>query len=97
MSVIVNDMRLPDCCGSCKLSNPEDEGLYCTPLEKLMWFWLDEVPDGRLPKCPLVELIRCKDCKHSKPIDSEWLECQHDKRVMKPSGFCSWAEPKETE
>lgn len=41
------------------------------------------------------ELIRCKDCKHSKPIDFEWLECQHDKRVMKPRGFCSWAEPKE--
>ncbi len=41
------------------------------------------------------ELIRCKDCKYSKPIDSEWLECQHDKRVMKHDGFCSWAEPKE--
>lgn len=38
------------------------------------------------------ELIRCKDCKYSKPIDSEWLECQHDKRVMKATGFCSWAE-----
>lgn len=43
------------------------------------------------------ELIRCGDCKHSKPIDSEWLECQHDKRVNKPYGFCSWAEPKEKE
>ena len=47
------------------------------------------------PKPP--ELIRCKDCKYSKPIDSEWLECQHDKRVMKHDGFCSWAEPKEIE
>ncbi len=41
------------------------------------------------------ELIRCEDCKYAKPIDSEWLECQHDKRVMKPNGFCSWADPKE--
>lgn len=43
-----------------------------------------------------VPVIRCGDCKHSKPIDSEWLECQHDKRVMKKNGFCSWAEPKES-
>lgn len=41
-------------------------------------------------------LIHCGECKHSKPIDSDWLECQHDKRVNKPHGFCSWAEPEET-
>ena len=40
------------------------------------------------------KVIRCKDCKYSKPIDSEWLECQHDKRCMKENGFCSWAERK---
>lgn len=41
------------------------------------------------------ELIRCKDCKYAKPIDSEWVECKHDKRVMKQNGFCSWADSKE--
>lgn len=41
------------------------------------------------------KVIRCEHCEYSKLIDSEWVECQHDKRVMKPSGFCSWAEPKE--
>jgi hypothetical protein len=45
-------------------------------------------------KVDLIHPIRCNDCKYAKPIDSEWLECQHDKRVMKATGFCSWAEPK---
>jgi len=42
-------------------------------------------------------LIHCGECKHAKPIDSEWLECQHDKRVNKRYSFCSWAERKENE
>jgi hypothetical protein len=47
------------------------------------------------PTVDAVPVIRCEHCKYSKPIDSEWVECQHDKRVMKPTGFCSWAERKE--
>lgn len=54
----------------------------------------DQIVDAQ-PTVDAVPVIRCGNCKYSKPIDLEWLECQHDKRVMKKNGFCSWAEPKE--
>lgn len=47
---------------------------------------------AQAPTIDAVPVIRCMDCKYSKPIDSDWLECLHDKRCMKENGFCSWAE-----
>lgn len=94
MSVIVKGMKMPDRCASCPLLEYDDYATgkehHCNALNVAM-SW-DDLPEGRREDCPLVELIRCKDCKNSKPIDSEWLECQHDKRCMKENGFCSWAE-----
>lgn len=46
------------------------------------------------------ELIRCKDCKHAKPLNEEYLGCSclvdgiDSDYVMtvKPYSYCSWAE-----
>lgn len=53
MSVIVKDMRLPDCCAECELSESDDEGIYCNVLEVFMRF--DELPKGRRSDCPIFD------------------------------------------
>ena len=56
------------------------------------WNWDYKPHYEAQPTVDAEPIIRCKDCKYSKSIDSKWLECQHDKRCMKENGFCSWAE-----
>ena len=53
MSVIVKDMRLPDCCAECELSDSDDDGIYCNVLEEFMRF--DELPKGRRYDCPIFD------------------------------------------
>ena len=72
------------------------------PLTEEQWDMISDVDFDRTDRITFhtkhgkevefIKVIRCMDCKYSKPIDSDWLECWHDKRVMKENGFCSWAE-----
>lgn len=100
MSVIVKGIKMPDCCAGCRLSDSDDDGIYCTALEVFMRF--NELPKGRRDDCPLVELKQCRDCKHWKSGFADVGGCD----MFKSAGircstmaefFCAMATPKETE
>ena len=44
-----------------------------------------------LPSADVVEVVRCKDCKHRKKNTF----CLHNMRYEQDSGFCSYGERKE--
>ena len=66
MSVIVKGMEMPEECYYCPLCDREYR--MCNILKIV-------VHDDYIPKeCPLVEVVRCKDCKHSRTDDSNSVE-----------------------
>ena len=64
------------------------------------WWVFEEGKEKRSPDCPLIDIVRCGECKHSK----EWYR---DKRICNlwsdtgvsvfKDGFCSYGEPRESE
>lgn len=89
MSVIIKNMEMPKDCYDCPLHDGETG--RCNILGITV---CDYIPKG----CPLVEVVRCKDCKHSK-IDDVYLDCY---RCDLPpvyhhfaSGFCERGERKD--
>ena len=51
--IIVKNLSLPDCCAVCKLTDFDDDGIYCNALGVFMHF--DELPKGRRPDCPIFD------------------------------------------
>ena len=94
MSVLIKDMRLPDCCAVCELSDSDDDGIYCNVLEEFMRF--AELPKGRRSDCPLTELICCKDCKHRVPDENGNARiCNHPNNNawnISDMHYCGYAE-----
>ena len=45
----------------------------------------------------IVEVVRCKDCKHFMPLTEYSLCVAHGSDAVDADDFCSWAERKETE
>lgn len=99
MSVIVNGMKMPDCCGSCPLLEYDDYATgkehHCNALNVAM-SW-DDLPEGRRKDCPLTELIRCKDCIYFTPEKSgeHWNVCRFYDAPKTADGYCNDAERKE--
>lgn len=50
---------------------------------------------GKLPAADVVEVVRCKDCKHYQK-DMLFGNAYCDGRQVKPDDFCSYGERKET-
>ena len=46
----------------------------------------------QLPSADVVEVIRCKDCKHYVPDDFNCLQMDTGGWIYKPDGYCSYAE-----
>lgn len=45
-----------------------------------------------------IEIVRCKDCKHSRPsnlFNISWAECNFHGRLVVKDDFCSWGERRE--
>lgn len=40
------------------------------------------------------EIIRCEDCKHSKPVDSQWIRCELSSCKL-PDFYCASARRRE--
>lgn len=94
MSVLIKDMEIPTSCTMCWLNT--FCGVWNIETVKHKGF------NKRLDACPLTELIRCKDCKNWEADEDE--QCMYCGEGILPVteacmgyGFCSMAEPKETE
>lgn len=72
MSILIKDYEMPKSCSKCFMFN---------------WCWLDKwmeehdakyYYENRRKDCPLVEIVRCKDCKwyiSGSNECEEWTEC----------------------
>ena len=76
MSVLIKGMKMPNNCMACDIEEPDDYGsVYRCPL--IYKGYTSKIrQDGKLPKCPLVELPE----KHGRLIDADLLknEYPHD-------------------
>lgn len=89
MSVIVRGMEMPKDCYDCPLHDGETG--RCNILGITV---CDYIPK----ECPLVEVVRCKDCKHSRTDDSNYdcYRCELTPgRAHFASGFCGMGERKD--
>ena len=90
MGVYIPNMEKPKECKECQWHldfyiEDEQVGGLCTITEK----------DDRENTCPLIEIVRCKDCKHY-DTESRTFPCCTDiygaVRYMEADGFCSKGE-----
>ena len=49
----------------------------------------------QLPKADVVEVVRCKDCRHSEICPDAVLWCNENNRLISGEAFCSYGERKE--
>ena len=63
--IAIKDMEMPTKCSSCLFNVYYENlgGYICEPVGKITE--KDERWEKRLDDCPLVEIVTCKDCKHS--------------------------------
>lgn len=103
MSVIVKGMKVPEYCSQCKFFRNRNGNCWCKALESGMRF--EEILNGRREDCPLVELIRCKDCKYMytecgmrlcEKLDSLFYNSE-DQESIDADFYCKWAERRKRE
>ena len=89
MAIIVEHMNMPRTCTMCWISNICQEHIH--DLNHIGY-------DKRLDDCPLLELVRCEDCKWYKSIYS-WNGKEHKVCVRDSSeppreqnDYCSYGE-----
>ena len=85
MSVIVKGMDMPKRCYECPLRDAEYG--VCN---MLIMSVREDIPE----ECPLVEVVRCKDCKHCS-CDSIFNEYWCNGRKVVSDGFCNYGEKKD--
>jgi hypothetical protein len=56
------------------------------------WYYRDI---KELPAADVVEVVRCKDCKHYKPVTPTCGNCFLTTGIQRPKYFCSRGERKE--
>lgn len=45
-----------------------------------------------VPSADVVEVVRCKDCKHYVPDDYNCMQMDTGGKIYRPDGYCSFAE-----
>lgn len=48
-------------------------------------------------KADVVPVVRCKDCKQNLGIQGDFIECGYWLDIVKPNGFCSYGERRESD
>jgi len=84
--IVIPNMEMPKSCWDCELlssckampKNPtaDEIGIYTVM---------------RLKDCPLIEIVRCGECKHR---DSEFCQIRESMYGVKDDDFCSYGERK---
>lgn len=99
--IAIPNMEKPSCCGKCILQDGEmcfaiDDGLSLFSLEDLRDFCIKRRDD-----CPLIEIIQCKECKHSKvyALQSDapmkrWCHRNHFPKEVTDGYYCGDGERK---
>ena len=79
MSIIIKNMKMPNACYECVLSDTCDlpSPYYVEPT--------------RANGCPLQEIILCKDCVHHKPFLGAY-QCSVFDWINTEDDYCSFAE-----
>ena len=89
MGVYIPNMEKPKSCWECRLMDGEanclvtDEGI---PFEQ----------EGILPDCPLIEIVRCGECKHCKKRETAKHilinYCEAHGISVLDTDYCNWGE-----
>ena len=100
MSVLVKDMEMPKNCDDCFLGD-----YYCEKCEHEDGY---HMAGGRPYHCPLVEVVRCKDCYYWTKVDDEpkgVCVCRTNLQAAlmdlapqtEENDYCSWGECEEVQ
>ena len=102
MRILIKGMEMPKDCGTCDLCTGDGE---CMALygENLLNYIPDDAEyfpnDWRYEKCPLVEIVTCKDCSKRRKVftfSGEAYDCERDEMLIDPNkDFCSRGEKNE--
>ena len=106
MSILIKGMEMPKSCMDCPFKGfvrARGRGNICTINDSIT---LHAVLDGldvkfvRMGDCPLVPVVRCKDCKHSRTDDvfgGRWCQLPGSIKLVREEFFCADGERKDDE
>lgn len=91
--IAIPNMEKPKNCFQCSFN---DE-IYCCLIDTDTDALIPKIPTERLPLCPLIEIVRCGECKWYNPWHANYTNidgnyCRNINRPMKPTDFCSYGE-----
>lgn len=102
MSILINGMEMPTNCGDCYFeqigAEEEEEDEYGDTCISycLLTEWriaLSNRDDMKLPSCPLVEIVTCRECIHFEDAKDDICGyCYEHERDIKDNDFCSYGE-----
>lgn len=90
--VIIKDIEMPKSCKKCPMSHPvfgDGWETWCSLTKKNV-----ATPNHR---CPLTEVVTCKDCKHNGTMYCKCFMCDGNEYMSyhNPNFFCADGERKE--
>lgn len=95
MGVYIPNVEMPKNCFQCSFN----DGIYCALIDNDTDAFISEDPTKvltkRLDNCPLIEIVRCGECKF---FDYDDGVCRRPKKlsfIAEPTDFCSYGERRE--
>ena len=85
MSVLIKGMDMPKCCEVCEFNSHAELCFFLGDVD-------ESIINGSIDlRCPLIEIIECKDCKHYNPMTKG---CKRNPSVegWEKNDFCSYGE-----
>ena len=95
MAVLIPDIGIPKTCSNCPCYDAEYEMCNLTKNEIV---WSRPALTSRAEDCPLIEIVRCRECKHweryvhDRGDDSR---CDFHNRQIGRDGYCAWGHRRE--
>lgn len=79
MSILIKGMEMPKCCDKCWALDDYGDYPTCRITEEQRGYNFP-IREKRMDKCPLVEIVHCKDCRWGKEVCGN-IECWADINV----------------
>lgn len=95
--IAIKGTEMPKSCSECKLCVEDKYADMTCVLLCEEWEETDYNENHRDEKCPLVEIVTCKDCKH-RDSEDKFCDCGHMIKWSSPredGWYCADAERKE--
>ena len=98
MSILIKGARMPRCCEVCPCN---DDNWRCGALgDTFDILGIDDL-ERKPSDCPLVEVVRCKDCKYWNKEKSDEVKdfgyCKCNDEYFTDTDYCSYGERKDDE